>query len=187
MYDSFNEPRPDCKPGEHLKVLPEKNYGYYRVLVVEPLPERIINFGALIPAAGIPAGQSLARVNNQTAGTVLAVINQKDGEFAKFYVDILDRFLVVISQPENDPKYGTKAAQFFLNQNTPLHQRIFWQFEDDSLGITIWNPLAAAIAAATPLRIRIWGYKYKLEKLQMAPAMSTTVTCGSMSNVTGGI
>ena len=187
MFESEFEPRPDCKPDENLKILPFEKYGYYKVLTVEPIPELIINMGGTIPAAGLAVGGFLPRIDNQATGAVLQTMNLEDGNMAKYYIDILDRFLVIVNQPSNDPKFSTKGGQAYMNINTPLHQRILWQFEDDSFALQLINPTAAIIPFAAMLRIRAWGYQYKVKKLASAPANYTVISCASMKNISGGL
>ena len=159
---------PVVMPDQYVKILPD--YGFYKVLQVEPIGYLIKDFSVSI------ASESWSRGNELQEVYVL------DDEMAQWRLKVLDDIEVIIAplgkeRKRGSLKYGSpvSAGKLVDTYNESENSTEFFSFEDEKIYIDIYNPTKYTI---TTERILLYGYKYKLEKMPTAPGKYTVIPIG---------
>lgn len=136
--------------------------GYYTVKYIEPLPQKVHDFGAVSTEAS-------------TGDAEVTDLYMSDGELACYQMIPLDDCKITVSQPKAKKRYATKSyvhiATPFVNQVSPLQSRIFiW--EDEKVFFDVKNPTKYNRLMH---RIMFHGWRLILEKLTAKPPQFTTI------------
>ena len=145
---------PVVKEGENVKIIKDSKtlLGFFRVKWIEPLPQKIHNFGALA-------------ANTAGGNTEITDLYVNDLEFAQYRMILLDDIELTILQPAGKTRLATKSYAHII---TPLtsqiapHQTQIVVFEDETINFNPKNPTQYT----RPIhRILYYGWRYILEKI----------------------
>lgn len=163
----FEEFKPVVSPRMNVRVLPD--YGFYRVLSVEPVGVLIKDFGKTLAA------------DAESKNNELEEVYMQDNEMAQWRIWVLDPVgikLKVVGQEKlrGATKYSTPLIRSFspeTNDDDSVSQ--FFSFEDEKIYVDIVNLTKDTL---TSQRIKLIGYKYVLEKIDHTPEIYTDIPFG---------
>jgi len=165
----YTEFEPVVSPRMNVRVLPD--YGFYRVLTVEPIGIIIKDFGETLAPGTEARNKELQEVYMQ------------DNELAQWRIWVLDPVgikLKVVGQERlrGSTKYSTSVLYSFspdTNEDDGVSQ--FFSYEDEKIYVDIAN---LTYDILTTQRIKLMGYKYVLEKLEEEPEIYTDIPFASV-------
>lgn len=168
----FGEFKPVVSPRMYVRLLPE--YGFYKVLGVEPIGQIIKNFNKTI------SGNSTYRNIEFTE------VYMQENEMAQWKVTVLDDFemrlkLIGRESIRGSTKYSSdEIATFSIYTNEEEGINQFFSFQDEKIYVDLVNPTSVTI---TKERIRLVGYKYKLAELEEEPEIWTDIPIGVVGSL----
>jgi hypothetical protein len=165
----FSKFEPVVEPRMNVRLLP--NYGFYKVVGVEPIGRFVKDFAKTITAGSISEANEFEEVY------------MNENEFAQWRVWVLDDIEVRLNLIGRKETRGTTryevptAYSFSMYTNDDDGQSQFFTFEDEKVYIDIKNPTQNTI---TRQRLELMGYRYTLEKITTVPDKYTDIPIGKI-------
>jgi hypothetical protein len=160
------ENSPVVSEGQNLLVLPQVDYGYFKVLYIEALPGITVDLGAI--AAGA-----------ETSNVEIVEIYVNDGEIAQYEIQVLDDVELKLKQPLADTRFVAKTSTCTINllnrdANPTKNMNKIFVFEDDKVFIQAKNPTRYTTPTS---RVRFMGWRFMVEKLPSPVSPYTAIPC----------
>lgn len=155
---------PIVRKGDNVELIKSSKdvLGYYKVKYIEPLPEKIHDFGAI-------------NAETDNGDQEIDDLYMSDSEFAQYRILLLDDMHITVSQPKAKKRYGTKSYVHVITpriQQTAPHLTQIFVFEDEKIFFDARNPTKYN---RLKHRILLYGWRFILEKLASKPQTYTTI------------
>ena len=163
---------PVVEPRMNVRLLPD--YGYFKVLGVEPIGVIVYDFGKTLTAG------------SESKNIEFSTVYMQENEMAQWRVWVLDDFeirlkLVGRERLRGSTKYSSDSiVTFSMDTNDYDELSQFFTFEDEKVFVDIKNPTQDTI---TKERVMLMGFKYVLQKLEEKPEKWTDIPIGVVSSL----
>jgi hypothetical protein len=162
---------PVVQPEMNVRIFDStKTYGYFEVTHVEPVGYIIKDFAVTISSESWSRGNEFQEVYVQ------------DSEMAQWRMKVLDDIEVRLAQlgkelKRGSLKYGVPVNVSLMTEliDETLKSTEFYTYRDEKVYVDIYNPTQSSISRN---RVVVFGYKFKLNKLDSKPGKYTNIPIG---------